>query len=93
MHFRAKHLIAEIMLYSITIFGWLLAVVGIIFGVTGFGNLTTDFLSQLIGGIGVFFLGMITVASSQMAVAVIDNTNANREILHMLKQKKENQTA
>lgn len=69
--------------------GWIILIGGgyIVFFSEFSNSMRTDV--KLYGTAVALFFGFLFIVTGQMMRAIIDNTNANREILHILKSRKE----
>lgn len=73
----------------IAIFGWIAVLLGFVLAYMGVFSSSGGAFSLIAApGLAVVVSGFINVALGQIGVATIDNANANREILYLMKQER-----
>ena len=91
MAYKKDYMLAELYAQIISAVGWLILLVAGLFlividDILGF---TTPFLIKFFAFILVGSFGLFAIIVGQFLRAVVDNTNANREILWVLKSRKD----
>jgi len=85
--FKAGYDTASVIAILISAIGWLTLVGGgyLVFFSNSAGSMPPEL--KIYGTAFALFMGFSFIVTGQMMRAIIDNTNANKEILHILKSK------